>query len=394
MKSIFIASYDMEIGGVERSLVSMLNNFDFKNNNVDLFLHSQTGELMTLLSNDINLIPEIGEYKTFRCGIKNVFKNRYFKIGIARLLGKLESKLFCFKNSKVENLSEYQYIWKRAIKNLPQLEKEYDVAISYLWPHNFIAEKVKARKKIAWIHTDYSTIRVDRVEDLKIWSKYDTIIAISSEALNTFLKMYPTLKDRCIVVQNITSPKFVKNLSKEKTAEVFSKDCFNIVSVARFSYAKGIDNAISALQILKSKGYKNIKWYVVGYGGDEKMLKELCKKYSLENEFIFLGKKTNPYPYIAQCDLYVQPSRYEGKAVTVLEAQILNKPVLITNYPTAASQIIHGVDGEIVELSINGIASGIERFYKNKELLEKYKINCSEKNFENKEELEKLYERF
>ncbi|WP_144266702.1 glycosyltransferase, partial [Clostridioides difficile] len=116
-------------------------------------------------------------------------------------------------------------------------------------------------------------------------------------------------------------------------------DSFKLVSVARLSHAKGIDNAVKALKLLHDRGLTNIKWYVVGYGGDEEMIRNIIKENNLEDSFILLGKKINPYPYIEACDLYVQPSRYEGKAVTVTEAQILNKPVLITNYPTAKSQV-------------------------------------------------------
>ena len=92
------------------------------------------------------------------------------------------------------------------------------------------------------------------------------------------------------------------------------------------------------------------------------------------------------------CDLYVQPSRYEGKAVTVTEAQILGKPVMITNYPTAKSQVKDNIDGYICELSVEGIARGIEKIYNDKELREKLSKNCRNTDYSNKYELEKLYE--
>ena len=140
-------------------------------------------------------------------------------------------------------------------------------------------------------------------------------------------------------------------MSKEKVENLMTKDdCFKLVSVARLSYAKGIDNAVRALKILVDRGYDNIKWYIVGYGGDEQIIKDLIKENNLEDKFILLGKQINPYPYIKSADLYIQPSRSEGKAVTVCEAQILSKPVLITNYTTAQSQIKNGFDGCITEL--------------------------------------------
>ena len=129
----------------------------------------------------------------------------------------------------------------------------------------------------------------------------------------------------------------------------------------------------------------------MGYGGDEAMIKELIKDRKLEDSFILLGKQTNPYPYMKEADLYVQPSRYEGKAVTVGEAQILSKPVLITNYTTANSQLKDGFDGCITELSVEGIADGIEELYKDSILREELTTNCRNKDYGNNDELDKLY---
>src|SRR5699024_4273189 len=160
----------------------------------------------------------------------------------------------------------------------------------------------------------------------------------------------------------------------------------------RLSYAKGIDQAVFALKLLKDRGYKNIAWYVVGYGGDEQMIRELIAEHHLQDSFILLGKKMNPYPYMKAADLYVQPSRYEGKAVTVGEAQILGKAVLITNYPTAKSQVTDGVDGVICPLSAEGIAGGIEDLYHNPSLMKQLALTCKNADYQNKEQLEKLYE--
>jgi glycosyltransferase involved in cell wall biosynthesis len=143
--------------------------------------------------------------------------------------------------------------------------------------------------------------------------------------------------------------------------------------------------------MLNDRGYKNICWYVVGYGGDEQQIKDLIEENNLTDQFILLGKKINPYPFIKEADLYVQPSRYEGKAVTVVEAQVLSKPVLITNYPTAKSQVKDGFDGSICELSVQGIADGIEKLYLDSRMREQLVTNCKDTVFSNLNELNKLY---
>lgn len=393
MKNVLISTFDMEIGGVERSLINMLSEFDYKNNNVDLMLYSHSGDFLSLLPKGFNLLPEIKEYKTFRQGIGQVFKNGFYGIGCGRVLAKVIS-LIKGKMNKSSEIGYYQMqlMWKYAIKYLPKMEKNYDVAISYLWPHNFVAEKVNAKKKIAWIHTDFSTIETNIEEDLRIWNKFDNIVAVSEECKNSFLNKYPSLNNKVSVIENITSPEFINKMSQENLEkEIADDNSFKLISVARLSHAKGIDNAVRALKILKDRGLNNIKWYVVGYGGDEEMIRYLIKENNLEDSFILLGKKINPYPYMKVCDVYVQPSRYEGKAVTVVEAQILNKPVIITNYTTAQSQLKNGFDGYITELSIEGIADGIEKLYKDEILRNKLMNNCKSSNYGNSHELEKLY---
>jgi glycosyltransferase involved in cell wall biosynthesis len=203
------------------------------------------------------------------------------------------------------------------------------------------------------------------------------------------------LENKKILIENITSPMFIQKMAEGyiQLSET-SNHAFNIVSVGRLSFVKGFDLAVEALRILHDKGLTEIKWWIVGYGGFESELKELIAQNNLEDSFILLGKKINPYPYIKACDLYVQPSRYEGKAVTVTEAKILGKPILITNYPTADSQIKDEIDGVICELSAEGIAGGIERFYKDSELRKELSNHCQNTDYSNGYELEKLYSHF
>ena len=391
-KKILIASYDLEIGGVERSLISMLNNFDYERYDVELLLYNHSGEFMPLILKDVKLLPENTKYKSIRLGIGTLIKAGEYNLAFQRLRAKYGYEYR--KDKSLDDTYQMQLMWKYCNPYFPKVEEEYDVAISYLWPHNFVAEKVRAKKKIAWIHTDYSVIKPNRIMDLKDWSKFDSIVGVSEKCVETFLKLYPSLKEKCIVVENITSPEFIRKMSEEQVSEEFEKDKFNLLTVARFSHAKGIDQGVEAIKLLRDRGIDNIKWYIVGYGGDENKIRELITRYSLEDMIEILGKKDNPYPYMKMCDLYMQPSRYEGKAVTVVEAQILAKPVLITNYPTAHSQVVNEVDGEICELSIDGIANGVEKFYRDRELLERYRSNCESRNYENKEEIKKLYELF
>jgi glycosyltransferase involved in cell wall biosynthesis len=394
MKKVLISSFDMEVGGVERSLISMLENFDYKHYDVDLMLYKHQGEFMNLLSPKVNLLEEISEYATFRQSVTQILRSKQINIGLSRVLSKYKAQMISKKKGFQEpGYLQMQLMWKLALPFLPKIRKEYDVAISYLWPHYFVAEKVNAKKKIAWIHTDYSTIDTDINLDIKMWDKFDYIVAVSEACKEAFINKYKELTKKVVVIENINSPEFIKTMAEHSDDNPLLEDKrFKIVTVARLSHAKGIDNAVRALKLLKDKGYNDLAWYVIGYGGDELKIKILINDLGLEGSFFLLGKKTNPYPYIKESDMYVQPSRYEGKAVTVTEAQILEKPVLITNYTTASSQINNGIDGVICDLSVEGIANGVESLVNDKKQRIKLANNIRGINYGNKNELKKLYE--
>ena len=394
-KNILITSFDMELGGVERSLAAMLNNFDYHNYKVDLHLHSHTGPLLSLLSEKPHILPELSTCKSYRQSIKQMFLQGHLKLGFKRLYAKVLADKYSRINGAVDSsYYQMQEIWRLCLNLTEAIDKDYDVAISYLWPHHFTAYNVKAKIKIAWIHTDYSTIDVDVKADLDVWSRFDYIISISDACTEAFLEIHPSLSDKVLVVENITSPEYIQIMAEKPLENTFSKDSFNIVSVGRLCHAKGYDRAVEVLKTIHQKGFSHIKWYIVGDGGDKTKVEALIKRYNLQNSFILLGSTTNPYPYMKASDLYIQPSRYEGKAVTVAEAQILAKPILITNYATSSSQINHNVDGVICEQSVDEIANSIIKLYKDESLRNRLSSYCKQKDYSNNYELNKLYRLF
>ncbi|CAM4097011.1 capsular biosynthesis protein [Bacillus manliponensis] len=392
-KKILFSIYDMEIGGIERSLINMLANLDFNKYDVDLLICNHTGEFMSLIPEKVNILPEIAEYTVFRKTIIQCMREGHYLTSLIRIFSKILAEM----KSKRKNLTEgsgyiqMQLVLKYISYFLPEQMKKYDVAVSYAWPHDIVVNSINAEKKIAWIHTDYSTLEIDNKIDFTMWNHFDHIASISEECTSAFLSQYPLLKEKIILIENITSPEFIWEMAVKE--ECFSKcedSNFHIVSVGRLSYAKGFDIAIKALRILHDKGLHNIKWYVVGYGSEEVYLKKMILELNLENSFILLGKKRNPYPYVKACDLYVQPSRYEGKAVTVTEAKILRKPILITNYPTASSQLDDGIEGLICEASIEALVEGVENLYKNSQLRKTLIENLQNRDYSNGYELKKL----
>ncbi|MBM7651860.1 glycosyltransferase [Neobacillus cucumis] len=393
-KKLLITSFDLAIGGVERSLIGLLKQIDYNKYDVDLMLFKHEGEFLSFIPNGPKLLPEIPEYTTFRMSVAQIAKEGHYPIAITRAMAKYLGSF----QGKVKKMDEpgylvIQYGWEITNPFLPKLHKEYDVAIGFLWPHHFIGEKVNAKKRIGWIHTDYSNIPLNQKLEKKMWGKLDKIVAVSEECSNTFLKLYPDFKSKTTVIENILSPEFIRKQANEDVSNEIIKvpGRTNLLTVGRFSHAKGLDRAIEACKELVNEGF-DIHWYVVGYGPLEKDLKILIEKNKLKDRFFLLGKKTNPYPYIKACDIYVQPSRYEGKAVTIREAQILGKPVVITNFPTAKSQACDGVDAIITPQNCSGIVTGIKRLIEDQGIRENLISNVRSRNYGNETEIEKLYE--
>lgn len=393
MKSVIIISHALEIGGAERALLGLLESFDYSKYDVSLFLMRHEGDLIGLIPEKVNLLPEIKEYTGLAVPLTSIVEKGLFGVAAGRVIAKIKAKRFVKShNIKKDNGVGIEYSHKYTVKMMPVISnKEYDLAISFLTPHYFAAEKVKAKKKIAWIHTDYSTVDIDVKSEEKMWSKYDHIVSISDDCTKGFLSKFPGLESKILPVENIISPDFIhKQAEMEDVSDEMNGDAVNLLSVGRFSTAKNFDNVPDICRRIIDKGI-NVKWFLVGYGGDEELIRNKIKEAGMEEHVIILGKKSNPYPYIKNCDVYVQPSRYEGKCVAVREAQILCKPVIITDYATANSQLKNGFDGVIVPLDNERCAEAISELLKDTKKLNLLSENCAMTDYSNTEELEKIY---
>ena len=393
---IFIAMHYMEIGGAETALVGLLGALDPKRVDVDLFLYDHRGEMMQFIPKWVNLLPTIPKYTMLERPIKELVKRGYWSIAIARLWAKIQSKKTYGKSgSTLANNSIFDKVAKYTTPLLTKINPSvtYDLAISFLAPHRIALEKVNAKRKVAWIHTDYTKVWVDTHDEIKVWEKFDHIASISGDVTSTFLKTFPSLAPKIVLIENIISPSYVRGrATQQNTAnEITVKNTVTLLSVGRFSEAKNYDNVPDICRMIIEKTRLSIKWYIIGYGGDEPLIRQKIKEACMENHVILLGKRSNPYPYIKACDMYVQPSRYEGKSVTVREAQMLCKPVVVTNYPTAKSQVKDGIDGVIVPMDNEGCAKGITDFIHNKPLQERIISYLKTHDYGNEPEANKVY---
>ena len=399
-KRIFISMHYLELGGAETALIGMLQSMDYSRYEVDLFLHSRRGEMMQFVPKEVNLLPEIQEYAMIEKPMLEALRKGCIRVVWERLKARWQYKRYLKRKGLTSSDAVFQYVGNAVTPVLPPLEYlgEYDMAISYLNPHNIVRDKIKAKKKICWIHTDYTRVDVNAELELPVWASYDYVMSISPDVTRTFLQVFPSLAGKIVEMENILPSDFVRCRAEEFDAlpelnsyfpKVEGYKQIIILSIGRYSYQKNFDNVPDICRRILEHGI-DLRWFLIGYG-DEETIRRKIQEIGMEQYVVILGKRSNPYPYIKACDLYAQPSRYEGKSVTVREAQMLCKPVVITDYPTAKSQIKHGIDGVIVPLDNESCANGMADFILNHQLQQQIVDYLQTHDYGNMNEIEKLY---
>jgi len=384
----------MEIGGVERSLIGLLESLDPARCEVTLFLYEHKGEFMPMLPKWVNLLPESPAYVRLDGLIAQALLFRNPLIGLARLAARLVTDLGLKIGANPGFLLSRSHAYAQPF--LPQIPGAYDLAIGFLMPHDTIWRKVCARRKVGWIHTDYTSVEtgVSLAQEQPAWAAMDVIVAVSPDVATSFGKVFAAQKPKLVVIENLLAPNFVRAQAQIDYPPVdMKKDDQTLVlcSAGRYTHQKAFDFAVLACRKLLDRGVK-VRWYIMGYGPDESMLRQLITEHHLEDNFILLGKRTNPYPYMKACDLYVQPSRYEGKAVAVREAQMLGKPVLISDFSTASSQLEHNVDGYIAPAGVDGLVETIALLARDVALRNRLAATAASRDYGNLSEVEKVYQ--
>lgn len=366
-KNILIHIGGLGAGGAEKSLVSFLNTLPKELYNIDLMLLNKGGLFRNLLPENVNIIEPPFPYNCTGISITNW--RFYIKHNPKFFIKKLYS-LYKIKNKGIFSKDQtLWYIWKDSVKSL---EKKYDVAISYLEgiTNYFIIDKVKATKKIIWIHNEYSKLGYNKDFDRSYFEKADAIVTISELCKNNLITNFPKEEKKICILENISNPILIKKMADEDINDQLfenNNDTLKLLSIGRLYPQKNYPLAIEAAKIIKDKGI-NFKWYIIGEGILRNEIEKQIKNLSLQDNIILLGLRSNPYPYIKQCDVFVQSSLFEGKSIAIDEAKILCKPIVATNYKTVYDVISDNINGLIADMTPTALAEKIILLYKDKEL--------------------------
>ena len=373
MKKILIVMSNMGIGGAEKSLLSFLKALTAGDvqYRVELMVVNPHGEFYSQIPEAITQIEPCKELRWLGNGFQKELLTKYFSF--RSLWGEL--RWIAKKKRYPKQWNAQQKLWDCWKNSIPPLAGEYDAAISYIdgFTNYYVMEKVRAKKKILWVHSEYQKRKYDPAYDRKFFEVAQGIVTISEQCRQCILQEFPQCEEKTFVLENITIPRDVIEKSAEGDCpEFFGK--LKLLTVARLNPLKGVDIAVDAAKLLQETGL-DFCWLVVGDGPEKNRLQEQIAKCGLQERFLLLGSRENPYPYMKQCDILVQPSRVEGKSIVLDEAMILEKPIVATNYTSVVDSLTHGVTGWIVDMTPEAVARGIAHLWQNPQLCQKLQEN-------------------
>ena len=381
MKKIAIILDEMSIGGIPKACVDFANQLK-EYCEVVILMKNMDGELIKGLAKDISI--KIIQTPSFKETIKKQIHNHKY-IELVKYISQY------FYHTRLKNR------WVKAnvltAKNYGEYEADYyDCAIAY---HGMSISQllttlygVNAKKKIAWIHGDHPFEGIHRQDIRDVYSKFDKIYCVSPSVCDRFLEDFTGLDEKVDSYKNLLNVEKIRGLAREKTDEEANDTYVKIVTVGRVSQEKGQEMIPEIIAKLKEREI-TVRWYIIGDGNDLERVKKLSEKWNVYESIKFLGSKTNPYPYIKMCDIYVQPSYTEGYCLTVCEAAILGKAIVLTEI--AAAEILEDEKtGIVVKTCVDSLANGIERLIKEPTLKRKIEDNLLEVDLSNSQEIVKL----
>lgn len=384
MQRIIVLNYHMACAGTEKAMIAFLNAIDYSKYKVTLYLMYKNGELYKDIPLNVEIKTIAFKHERYRFYVS--FKDYYG--GIKKLYYKVRRKIFKFLFSK-DTQDIYEYICRSKVVNEPQCDILCDFCGYGYFQTVFGAERIKAKKKLMWLH-DEKQEWLKRVE--KWIPEYDNIICVSNSVKQKFDSTYPQYADRSRVIYNVIDVDDIRRkIESCKLDETEMIGTCKLLTVGRIVEQKGYDIAIEVAKKLKDIGI-DYKWYFVGAGNEFEHMKNLIIKYQLTEYVYLLGQKENPYVYMKNCDLYIQPSRYEGYPVVLVEARALGCVIIASDIPSIREQIIDGENGFLCELNADAFVEKIKHLIDNPEEYKKISEKMKNEKINFSDEMNKFYD--
>ena len=396
--NMLVVGITMNCAGSEKSFLSFLSCLDFERFNVTLLLAKREGLLLDQLPKEVNVqvMEKYGDM--FLLSGKNAAKTlidcfvKENPLTLFEIFPWFVKTLF---SRGEKRSSAATWMWLHFMKKMPAVREHYDVAVAYWGDRTmfYMCDKVNADKKLAWLHFDYANPPRDDEIYRGYFEKCDKVVTVSRLVDESLKAKLPEIADRCVMMENITNPKQIWDLAL--VGDTFPDKHFHgkrILTIGRIGEQKGLDLVVPVLKRLREEKC-DVRWYVLGDGEPEykTWLSQLLLDNGVADMMIFLGTTVNPHSYLRDCDIYAQPSRHEGKPISVEEAKIMYKPILASHYLSAPEQLEDGALGVICPISSEGIYEGIRRMLTDEALCDRLTEPLASRKFGNPEEIEKFY---
>lgn len=390
MKKILFIVGSLDSGGVSKSMISLLQVIDKESYEVFLLVTNPDGLFMNLLSrvDGIRIITDEKMsllFQTFN-GIGKLLKKGCVFLAIGSLIRMALTKID--KGIAGWFLSRL----------MPVVQEKFDVIVDYGGQHQlyYMVDKLCGKKKVSFFHNDYAQWPYYYRMDKLYYKKVDHVFTISEICLKSLLSYFPYLEGKSGVMENISPCHLIESMAEEKILDMDFSGKYIFLTLGHICPDKGTDFAVNAMKILKNNGL-DFKWYFIGdvrkdsVSYYKNILSEI-KIYGLENNVCFLGTKVNPYPYMKKADLYIHPSRFEGKSIALDEAKILCKPIVVTRFSTVSDQFENNRNASICEMSAKCLAAEIESLAIDIKKQQKYIRNLKQEKRDNSNVINVLYE--
>lgn len=372
-KKILLTNFNMCVGGVERVLLNLLDNINYDKYDVTLYLQFKEGDFL----NQINPHVKVKGYnlsKNKNSLVRKIINGmKYLKILISNYHKYDFAGCFCPPGNKYS-----AFLVKYGSKN------------NAIWMHTNIINNVIADDKLKKIYSNYkdtNEIAKAYLNDFQFRS-FKKYIFISKDGMNAYLKLYPEDINKCILCRNIINYQDIINKSVSKIEENIEKDKTIFINVSRHTeHDKRLTRLINACAKLKDN--YDFRVLLIGDGSANELYRKMVKDKKLEDVVLFLGKKTNPFPYYKLADAFVLCSQFEGFPTVFSESMVLNVPIITTDVSDATLMIANKY-GIVVDNNDDAIYDGMKRYLEDGFKI-KNKFNPEKSNNESMKILEGLF---
>ena len=395
MKKILFVINTLGRGGAENALIQLIKKLDKNEYDISLYVILGQGELIEKVPENVHVLNKNfdassvlsreGKKKMkkhiFGMFFKNasVFKNIFYIISN------------CIKMVFKGRVLLDKLLWKSLSDASPVFEEKYDLAVAFLEGASayYVRNYVNADKKAAFIHVNYVEAGYSRKLDKDVYTGFDRIFAVSGDVRESFISEYPECEEKTKIFENIIDREYVLKKGGEAGGFEDGFDGKRILTIARLTPQKAIDISVDSMKILAESG-ENVRWYVLGDGELREKLKIRIEKYGLKDKFILLGVKDNPFTYLKQCDIYVHATRFEGKSMAIREAQIMGKPIIVSDCNSNIELVKENEDALVCKLDSADLSEKIKTLLHDENLCKTIGANAEKKFVYSSKSMEEL----